>query len=406
MATAKLYNGARMTTATTGTGTITLGSAVSGFLTFAQAGVADGDTVSYSIKDGVQLEVGRGVYTSSGTTLTRSVLKSTNSNSAITLSGAAEVMITALAEDLYVSDTVPGGRLTLSSGVPVMASTVSGATTIYYTPYQHRVVPIYDGTRFWPTDIGGELSQATSDTTKSPAAVANNSNYDLFVWNDAGTIRCTRGPAWSSSTARGTGAGTTELERVAGILVNKIAITNGPAAQRGTYVGSVRSNGSAQINFIYGGSASGGTAGVLGVFNYYNRIALCTSVIDSGASYTTTTGSIRQARASAGNQISFLIGVAEENVQYAYTQRIDTVAATGAFGAFAVGFDDTTVFSRQSTLVAAIGTNASKTASTNSGVWESGLGWHTLSANEVSDGIQANTFNFNSQAQLALSMCL
>lgn len=100
MARAKLFNGARMTTATTGTGTITLGSAVSGFLTFAQAGIANGDKVSYSIKDGVQLEMGRGVYTSSGTTLTRSVLKSTNSNSAITLSGAAEVMITALAEDV------------------------------------------------------------------------------------------------------------------------------------------------------------------------------------------------------------------------------------------------------------------------------------------------------------------
>jgi hypothetical protein len=104
MATAKLYNGARMHTATTGTGTITLSTAVSGFLTFAQAGVSNGETVSYSIKDGVQLEVGRGVYTSSGTSLTRSVLKSTNSNSAITLSGAAEVMITALAEDFDIND--------------------------------------------------------------------------------------------------------------------------------------------------------------------------------------------------------------------------------------------------------------------------------------------------------------
>jgi hypothetical protein len=109
MAVAKLYNGARMHTATTGTGTITLGTAVSGFLTFAQAGVSNGDTVSYSIKDGVQLEVGRGVYTSSGTTLTRSVLKSTNSNSAITLSGAAEVMITALAEDFDQRGTLRVG---------------------------------------------------------------------------------------------------------------------------------------------------------------------------------------------------------------------------------------------------------------------------------------------------------
>jgi hypothetical protein len=95
---AKLYNLARMTTATTGTGTITLGSAASGFLTFAQAGVSDGETVWYAISDGANREDGYGVYTASGTTLTRTVLKSTNSNNAISLSGTAQVFITPAAE--------------------------------------------------------------------------------------------------------------------------------------------------------------------------------------------------------------------------------------------------------------------------------------------------------------------
>lgn len=96
---AQLYNLARMTTATTGTGTITLGSAASGFLTFAQAGVADGETVTYAIEDGSNREIGRGVYTASGTTLTRSVLKSTNSDAAINLSGSAQVFVTAASDD-------------------------------------------------------------------------------------------------------------------------------------------------------------------------------------------------------------------------------------------------------------------------------------------------------------------
>ena len=98
---AKLYSLARMTTATTGTGTITLGNAVSGYLSFANAGIQNGDIVSYGIRDGTDSEVGRGTYTASGTTLTRNVIKSTNSDAAINLSGSAEVYITAIAEDIY-----------------------------------------------------------------------------------------------------------------------------------------------------------------------------------------------------------------------------------------------------------------------------------------------------------------
>ncbi len=99
----KIYDLARMTTATTGTGTITLGSAVSGYLTFAQAGASNGEVVSYAIKDGSNSEIGSGTYTSAGTTLTRTVTKSTNSNAAINLSGTAEVYITIRGEDLYTT---------------------------------------------------------------------------------------------------------------------------------------------------------------------------------------------------------------------------------------------------------------------------------------------------------------
>jgi hypothetical protein len=55
----KLYNLARMTTPTTGTGTITLGSAV---LTFASAGVQNGETVSYGIADGRHMHSARLVF--------------------------------------------------------------------------------------------------------------------------------------------------------------------------------------------------------------------------------------------------------------------------------------------------------------------------------------------------------
>ena len=97
----KLVNRAKMTTSTTGTGTITLGSAVDGFQPFTAAGVANGDTVRYCIEDGTSsFELGSGVFTASGTTLTRVVSESSNSNNAINLSGDAIVFITAIAADL------------------------------------------------------------------------------------------------------------------------------------------------------------------------------------------------------------------------------------------------------------------------------------------------------------------
>src|SRR3990172_4414079 len=94
-----LHDLARMTSATAGTGTLTLGSAVSGFLTFALAGVADGETVLYSIRDGANSETGLGTYTAAGTTLARTTIyKSTNSDAAISCSGNQEVFITTLSK--------------------------------------------------------------------------------------------------------------------------------------------------------------------------------------------------------------------------------------------------------------------------------------------------------------------
>lgn len=113
----KLYSLARVTTATVGAGTITLSTVVSGYLTFALAGVLDGDIVSYGIKDGANSEVGTGTYTSAGTTLTRTVTKSTNSNAAISLSGTAEVFITPRAEDYIDPQNFLAGLGLANNGV-------------------------------------------------------------------------------------------------------------------------------------------------------------------------------------------------------------------------------------------------------------------------------------------------
>ena len=99
-----LVNRAKMTTTTTGTGTITLGSASSGYQTFAAAGVANGDTVRYVIEDGTAWEIGTGVYTAAGTTLSRTVSQSSNAGSAINLSGSAVVFVSAVEADIVQLD--------------------------------------------------------------------------------------------------------------------------------------------------------------------------------------------------------------------------------------------------------------------------------------------------------------
>ena len=103
-----------MSTSTTGTGTITLGSALTGFQTFDGAGVTNGQTVRYVIEDGDNFEIGSGAYTTSGTTLARGATESSNSDNAINLSGSATVFIAAVAADIFTND---GSRSLTTTGV-------------------------------------------------------------------------------------------------------------------------------------------------------------------------------------------------------------------------------------------------------------------------------------------------
>ncbi len=289
----------------------------------------------------------------------------------------------------------PQGRLTLQTVVPVMTTTQSAKTTIYYTPYIGSVVPIYDGSNFTATSFT-ELSVLTTDTTKSPAAIGASKVNDWFVWNDSGTLRIGHGPDWTNDTARSAG---TALVMVNGVLLNNASITNGPAASRGTYVGTTRSNGSSQLDWILGGSASGGTAAFLGIWNAYNRLLANPVVVDSGASYTYTTATIRQARASAGNQITLVSGLAEDGLSVFYNARVDNTVGVGSQGRFGAGLDTTSAFSNY--IFCSVYGASVVGVSAVSGSIAPQIGVHVISANERGDGVNANTFNGDSLNQLS-----
>lgn len=257
----------------------------------------------------------------------------------------------------------PGGRVTLTSGVPVLTTDVSAATTVYYTPYRHNFIRLYNGTGWYVAQFS-ELSQTLADSTKSPLAAAVNSVYDLFLWDDAGTLRLSRGPSWTvgggSVTARGTGAGSTELERVDGVWMNKNAITNGAAARRGIYVGTIATNGTGangQLNMQFAPSpAAGGTANRLDVWNCYNRVRIAAALRDSTTSWSYAIATWRQANASASNKITCVVGLQEDAVSVRVRQQQTAGSAGGSFTlSFACGIDSTTVPSGDAGAFVAVG---------------------------------------------------
>lgn len=107
----KIADRVKETSATTGTGDLTLAGAVVGFRTFAAA-LSDGDTVPYAIhhRGTADWETGIGTFGAAGPTLSRdAVLESSNSGSLVNFSaGTKDVGIAPLADRTIVLDASPG----------------------------------------------------------------------------------------------------------------------------------------------------------------------------------------------------------------------------------------------------------------------------------------------------------
>lgn len=118
------------TTATTGTGTVTLAGAPFGFQSFAVIG--DGNTTYYAIVDPSTgaWEVGYGTYTAAGTTLSRTtIVASSNSNNAVDFgAGGKDVFVTYPGDKSVFLDA--SGHVTLPENLTVEGNlTVNGTTT-------------------------------------------------------------------------------------------------------------------------------------------------------------------------------------------------------------------------------------------------------------------------------------
>ena len=282
----------------------------------------------------------------------------------------------------------PQGYLTLTSGTPIIAADVVAATSVFYALDKGNQINIYNGTS----------SVLTTFTELTLALVSNHlaSNiYDCFVINDAGVIRLVTGPAWNTATpgscVRGTGAGTTELQRRNGLWTNSVsmtarygATTTTVAANQGTYVGSIF------IDAVAGQVTchrSWGKSRKWGVWNAYNRANIYMQEGDSTASWSssTTYPTFAATNADATNVITTFTGLAEEQISCVYNQHGQQNAVNRAVYA-AMGLNSTTTMSGSFGRFQGVGSD-NRQSTTAFATIQPALGVNNIQALNASDGV-------------------
>jgi hypothetical protein len=176
------------TTATTGTGTITLAGAVEDFETFT-AGIGDGNTTYYCIfheSDSYnEWEVGYGVFTASGTTLTRTAITSSN--------GDALESFSAGTKSVFCTLPASKGLMKSTTGTVVFGDNTGALTMNAYNIVMDTSQGIVDDSSneflmFTKTASAANYINITNkDTGNAPIiAAVGDANLDLNL-NSAGT---------------------------------------------------------------------------------------------------------------------------------------------------------------------------------------------------------------------------
>lgn len=227
----------------------------------------------------------------------------------------------------------PQGRLTLVSGTPVLTSDVTGATTIYYTPYVGNAFISPSPTSPVGTTFV-ESSVALSSTYQTQGYI-----YDIFGWPGPGSppvVELCIGPAWPSLTSRGSYG----LQLVKGVWENAYSLsgnsgnsTCGAATGYAVYLGSIyiTTAGETSVQFTPAAGA-GGSGTIIGIWNAYNRVRVTASSQDSNSTWTYSTSSWRNADNSANNSITWLDGGGlggQTSISAAYDATGSNSSATG-----------------------------------------------------------------------------
>jgi hypothetical protein len=214
------------------------------------------------------------------------------------------------------SNYVCQGRLTLTTALPVTTADVSGATTLYFTPYAGNQIATYSGAAW-------TLSTFT-EKSLSLAGLTADSNYDIFIVD--GTLAL-EALIWTNATTRATAL----------VLQDGVLVKSGATTRR--YLGTIRINAS--------GGQCEDTLLKRYVWNYYNRKERPLQVFDSTDSWSYAVATTwRQARATAGNKVEYVCGFSEDLVA-ARVQAGMTTGTANQSGTVGIGVDATATNSAQ-----------------------------------------------------------
>jgi len=203
-------------------------------------------------------------------------------------------------------------RLTLTSATPVTTSDVTAATNVYITPYGGERIALYDGSGTW-------VMYSFSEITLSLSGLAADKNYDVFMYDSAGTV-VAEAVVWTNDTTRATA----------------LAVQDGVYVKSGTttkrYVGTFRTT------TTIGQCEDSLTKRY--VWNYYNRVIREIEVKETTNSWTYATATMRPWNNSTANRVSFVRGVAENVVNLDFYGYV-VASATTSFPTVAIGLDST-----------------------------------------------------------------